>query len=543
MEQKQAKALQRPGSFNPEAPTFSPTAAETSMSTGPAGPTPPTSPRRKPNMPDMFDHSPFRPTRDLRPNYQGYEEVNAVRMPSELPDQKEMPLDSLQEMLRDHHIALNQDRSNAGFRSGLARDSINNSVLYPPLNLLSTERLRSDSNTPGLDELSAGLGLPGIRRSGTNVDLPSRSHKSRDSETLSEGLFAQYLHGKSISTDDLANLPRGNKGYIQDMHFGERADEGCQSIKLVAPPPGFTGERPRKIFAEERSSVDSVAMNSPVQHVPAGPLAFGHPRYSSDLQSFNHAQHHGHSRGPSRHYRPCALTRSRRTDQGPEPSHADIYPDDASFMPHRPSYQPDATSVFQGYISDVPSARQFQTEAAVDWPTPAEVYRQKPGSPTRRSVFARNVPIMQNRAPEHWSPPPASSMSQYMQQFGQPSHPLALKFPPPVPSPSPPFSIFASHYTPTHADIHEPDAEMECLLAILPDIFDLNLPEMPSDERPLTPGQTDGTRYGMDLNGIGMGDRWNCPDVLEGEPFRVRPRNHDGWGGWQWAIDRGWGNE
>ncbi|KAL1798892.1 hypothetical protein ACET3X_002929 [Alternaria dauci] len=560
MEQKRPKMSPRSGSFNPEAPTFSPTIVETSISAGPAGSTPPTSPRQRAEVPDLFDEdSPFRPSRDMRPNYQGYEEINAVRMPKKRPVQKSMPLNSLQEMLRgetstitmpishadmiDHHITLDQDRPGADFRSSFSRDPSNSAMAYAPPSLFSAQRLRSDSNAPGVDELSAGLGLPSIQKKGTDVDSPARSHKSRDSEVLPQGLCAQYMNGKSVLPGDVTNTPRGLKDRGHDMNSGERAGGVRQSMKLVPPPPGFTGERPRRIIAEERSSVKPVATESPVRQVSTGPAAPGQLRPLSNLQPINHAQHHRHARGPSRPYHLRAPPRARRTDQGPEPSNADIYPDDASFMPRRPSYQPEPSSFLQGYVLDVPSTRQFRAEDAVVWPTPAEVYRQKLDSPPRHSVFARNTSFIENREPERWSPPAASSMSQYMLQFGQPSHPLALRFSPPAPSPSPPFDIFAGHYPPTYDDIHETDAEIECLLAILPDIFDLDLPEMPCDERPLTPGQTDGTRYGLAFHGIGIGDRWNCPDVREGEPFRVRPRDHEGWGGWQWAIDNGWGNE
>ncbi|KAF7680732.1 hypothetical protein GT037_002383 [Alternaria burnsii] len=561
MEQNQPQISRRSGSFNPEAPTFSPTTAETSMFTGPSGPTPPTSPRQKAKMSDTFDgksstasysphktdlcaeDSPFRPARDMRPNYQGYEEVNAVRMPRKLPNQKDMPLNSLQEMLRYHHLALNQDQPSADFRSNFSEESSNFAMAYAANSPFFTRRHRSDSNAPGVDELSAGLGLPSIQKRVTNVDSPTRSHKSRGSEVLPQDLFAQYMDGKSVLLDDVVNTPRGLKGDGRDMYSVERAGVERQPTRLVSPPPGFTGERPRRVFAEEHSSVNPVATESPVRQTPTGPAGLRQLRRISDLNSVNHAQYHGHIRGPSRHYRPRALPRVKRTDQGPEPSDADIYPDDANFIPRRPPYQPESAGSLPSYIMDMPSTRQVHAEDIMVWPTPAEVYRQKLGSSPRRSVFARNAPLTQNGAPEHWSPPAASSMSQYMLQFGEPSHPLALRFSPPAPSPSPPFDIFAGHYPPTYADIHEIDAEMECLLAILPDIFDLDLPELPCDERPLTPGQTDGSRYGMQFHGIGLGDRWNCPSVREGEPFRVRPRDHDGWGGWQWAIDKGWGNE
>jgi hypothetical protein len=81
-----------------------------------------------------------------------------------------------------------------------------------------------------------------------------------------------------------------------------------------------------------------------------------------------------------------------------------------------------------------------------------------------------------------------------------------------------------------------PDPSIDTLIRF--GAFDL-LPE----ERPLTPMQESGKRYGMNFFGIGLGDDWVPPAAGENEPFRVRPRDHEGWGGWEWAIKKGWGNE
>ncbi|KAI4660045.1 uncharacterized protein J4E79_005847 [Alternaria viburni] len=560
MEQKQPRASRRSVSFNPEAPTFSPTAAETSMSTGIAGPTPPTSPRQKSKMRDVFDEdSPFRPTRDLRPNYQGYEELKFGESSRKPLKQQDMPLDSLQEMLQDHHITVNRERPGAISRRNLTGNSINS-----PRGLLPGQRLNPDSKAPDVGELSAGLSPPGIKNETTNVDSSARFLQSHRSEGLSEGVLgkligraldkpltaidlAHYLKGKDASQDDAAKPPLRRKSYIQDR-YPERADEERQSTKVVPAPPGFMGERPRRIFAEERSSINPVVMQAPLQQVPTGPAGFGQPRRFSNLQTPNWPSRRDHvpelsSPGDYRP-RPRALTRTKRTDQGPEPSHADIYPDDANFMPRRPSYQAEPTERFQGFMPAPLPERPFHAENTVVWPTPAEMHAQKPNNQQRRSGFPRHVPAFESPAPVvRWSPPEPSSMAHYMQQFGEPSHPFAFTFPAPAPSVTPPFDIFENHHAPTYADIHETDAEMECLLGILPDLFDLDLPEMPSDARPLTPGQNDGTRYGLKYYGIGLGDTWACPAAREDEPFRVRPRDHDGWGGWQWAIDKGWGNE
>jgi hypothetical protein len=46
------------------------------------------------------EDSPFRPAKSMRPSYQGHEEGDVPRLPRALPDQKAMPLEELQKMLR-----------------------------------------------------------------------------------------------------------------------------------------------------------------------------------------------------------------------------------------------------------------------------------------------------------------------------------------------------------------------------------------------------------------------------------------------------------
>jgi hypothetical protein len=73
--------------------------------------------------------------------------------------------------------------------------------------------------------------------------------------------------------------------------------------------------------------------------------------------------------------------------------------------------------------------------------------------------------------------------------------------------------------------------------------------DLVGDNRSLTPDQENGKRYGMQYNGLGIGDDWQLAPVARSgsyenvEAFRVRPRNHEGWGGWEWAVRRGWADE
>ncbi|EMD90687.1 hypothetical protein COCC4DRAFT_186460 [Bipolaris maydis ATCC 48331] len=205
-------------------------------------------------------------------------------------------------------------------------------------------------------------------------------------------------------------------------------------------------------------------------------LAFRHPRRFSDLQSAVQAlqqKSHANRLPPKRVIRPRATTRTKRSDQGPEPSSADIYPDDAPYpSTRRPSYVPDPTLVFHDYSSH---GRSFKPQDTTSWPTPAEVYSENP-----------------IQGPAH----PSSSAKEDTE---------------------PGFDLFKDHYYPTDADIHEPDAEIDALLKAIPHLLDLHVPELKCDSCPLTPGQTDGSRYGMRFHGIGLGDRWMGPD-LSGDP-------------------------
>jgi hypothetical protein len=59
------------------------------------------------------------------------------------------------------------------------------------------------------------------------------------------------------------------------------------------------------------------------------------------------------------------------------------------------------------------------------------------------------------------------------------------------------------------------------------------------ESRPMSPAQLDGSRYGMRFWGIGIGDSWDPETVAPETKFRVRPREHEGWGGWEWVKEHG----
>ncbi|KAF2250767.1 hypothetical protein BU26DRAFT_269796 [Trematosphaeria pertusa] len=322
--------------------------------------------------------------------------------------------------------------------------------------------------------------------------------------------------------------------------------------------------------------------------------------------------------------------RTKRMDQGPLPSSADIYPDDAS-PPAAPL--PRAGMLYENaYLGR--ELEQDQQEDALrvedhaEWPTPAEVFkadrpagsarmRQKaPTQPTpvRQAAPAQPAPTrqvaptqlapMRQAAPAHHAPMQLP-MRQVVPTQPAPIRQAAPAHHAPMLQTAPAYHALMRQVAPTQPDLmrqaapayhalmrqvaptqHAPmrqDALMQPAATRQdmpirpgpetyalggqepisgeapssynpsparnpsPSISDLvnagRTDELVCDRRSLTPGQKDGTRYGVMLNGIGMGHSWAPPAASESEPFRVRPRNHEGWGSWEWAIRTGWADE
>jgi hypothetical protein len=399
---------------------------------------------------------------------------------------------------------------------------------------------RSESNftVPDVDELSASLGLPGAKKIPTVQESPARSHTSVGSQQkIPSGDFYSKLltraQGTPLTADSLAHMLRSRSESSEEtvraprapqdpfVEHGSPAHELGQTVKVVRAPPGFGNQRPRMVAVEEEQMMPS----SPSSMLPnfqqmssntssmllnlqqtAQPSYLQHHRPSIGQSSAPFQQQHPHRSSNGR--RPRGYTRPKRTDQGPEPSAADIYPDDAHWTPSEPIRQYFAPLPYPPPQQQHQQQPRLQEQSATSWPTPAEVY-------------------MQN------SQPPAVAHSR--QKF-----------------PAQPFNVFEGHVAPSEADKSASDEEVCTLLDQLPDptidtLLHFGAMDLLAEERPLTPLQTTGSRYGLQFNGIGLGDPWK-PAVAparhgwdNSEPFRVRPRDHEGWGGWVWGMRKGWG--
>jgi len=392
-----------------------------------------------------------------------------------------------------------------------------------PFQMYSPYVPESNFAVPDLEELSASLGLPGAKKPVNVTESPAHSQASLGSDAI-PGIYSKLLsraQDTPLTADSLARMLKSrsesSEETVKAAHErrdpfavrGSPADEAGQALKVVRAPPGFGDQTPRMVKVEEEQVPSGPATSQ--MNVNAGPSSYLMSHGPSIGQSSTPFQQQQHARQPSSRRRPRGHPRPKRTDQGPEPSAADIYPDDANWMPAAPA------QVHRGYFAPPPPqvAPPYQPKLPVQvrnsWPTPAEVYM--------------------HREPQ----PPQVAHS--------PQKPDAQTF-----------NLFEGHVAPSPEDMNAADDEVLTLLDQLPEpridtLIQFGAFDLIGDERPLSPLQQDGKRYGVNYYGIGIGDEWKPPAVPKGASwdkpaqFRVRPRDHVGWGGWGWGIKNGWADE
>jgi hypothetical protein len=176
------------------------------------------------------------------------------------------------------------------------------------------------------------------------------------------------------------------------------------------------------------------------------------------------------------------------------PSAADIYPDDAHWAPTAPLYE-----TTQDYVSYQEPHQALEAPRMVvtnpfNWPPPAQVYAPEP-PPTLTDIYEADADVLG-----------------LMNELPAPSLCTLAKL----------------------GNTHDLRAASE---------FDLECKGFDGDERALTPGQEDGSRYGIRFWGIGFGDSWELRKIGNLEQGmlggRLRPREYEGWDGTRWALAKG----
>ncbi|KAF2628483.1 hypothetical protein BU25DRAFT_490607 [Macroventuria anomochaeta] len=491
MERSISVLRQRTTSFNPEAaafnPVFSSPVPQDAAPVPTTSPTPPQVPDSAFPMAPMFNYSPFHAAGSMRSLYRRDPLTPApVRLEDFLsPDvqalvKKLEEHPDVQEIRAPHTPALETTQAVEVIAS--PRPSL------PPFTFPEPQP-QPDYVAVDINELSAGLGLPAMKVDPNDEASPAASHKSRLSQAHPGALYGKLIGwalDKPLTAKGLADFLQN-----QDLHTPSEppASTSVSPTRTVVHGNTETTRAEPEVKSTQEGDVPNshrVAIPAPTETItiPRGPSAFQHQRRRSSASS---ASYRHHMRIPSNRRYPRRTSRAKRMDQGPMPSAADIYPDDAHWTPSAPIYE---GLDYMAYNDQPAEQPQVIVDNVFNWPPPAQVYKPEL-APTVADIDAADIDV------------------------------LALM-----------------------NELPEPSLDTLAKLDSSRDLRSATAFDLPCDERALTPAQLDGSRYGMRFYGIGYGDQWDLPKMGylgETEPFRVRPMDHAGWGGWEWALRKGWG--
>lgn len=353
---------------------------------------------------------------------------------------------------------------------------------FPP------QQPQADYSSVDINELSVGLGLPTLNVDAKDDASPAASNRSRNSQAHPGALYGKLIGwalNKPLTAKGLAEYLQS-----QDSHHPNEPPSPTsilpnmtivhQDARPVLPKRATEPTRKTNMYDLSRAHVLG---STQAVATPKGPSALHHQhrRSSNSSTSYQH-----HVRNPSSRKQPRRTSRAKRMDQGPMPSAADIYPDDTDWTLPAPIYE---GIDYMAYNNQPFERPEMVVDNIFDWPPPAQAYKPGP-APTKADIDAADDDV------------------------------LSLVREIPEPSLATIVNLGASLHWNVSTGLG-----------------------LPCETRPLTPAQVDGTRYGMRFYGLAYGDQWELSkvgDFCDSESFRVRPREHDGWGGWEWALRKGW---
>ncbi|KAF3048483.1 hypothetical protein E8E11_009347 [Didymella keratinophila] len=381
----------------------------------------------------------------------------------------------------------------------------------PPFTFLERAPKPQPAYAPvDINELSAGLGLPSAKAEINEETLTIESYESEVPQAHSGALYGKLI---GLALDKPLNA-KGLAEFLQKqdvgapLHSPKRGGTRRTPILAEHNPSETTPTKSRlpssrEILDHLRGSARDAKTPTPCRvAIPSPPETITRTKRRDSAAHHQHRRNSSatsyrqHNRVPSHRY-PRRTSRAKRSDQGPMPSAADIYPDDAHWTPSAPLYETAHDYVSYQEPQQAPEPPHIVVANPFDWPPPAQVYAPE-APPTLTDIYEADAEVL-----ELMNQLPAPSLST-LAKLGN-----------------------------TH-DIRTTST------------FGLESAGLKGDERALTPGQEDGSRYGIRFWGIGFGDSWDLPRIGEleegmfgGEAFRVRPREHEGWGGLQWALAKG----
>ncbi|KZM24194.1 uncharacterized protein EKO05_0007789 [Ascochyta rabiei] len=491
MERSIPALQQRTTSFNPEAATFSPvvsspileiTESLSAISSTVAQATTPVFP-----IAPMFNYSLFQAYESM---HSLYRRDHLTPAPVRLEEFLTPDTQALVRKLEEHpDIQEIQAPHSQTQETPQSTQAVAGTTTKLPLFTFPTRQPQSDYSAVDVNELSAGLGLPALKVDAHDETCSVVSQRSRRSQANPGALYGKLIGwalDKPLTAKGLAEFlqnPDSNSPSVAPAaaSLSSTTTTIRQTTGATHSPSSF--DPTQKLDNARTTFWADTEAPTRTTNAPKGSSAFQHQhrRSSNSSASFRH-----HTRDTSNRRYSRRASRAKRMDQGPMPSAADIYPEDANWTPYAPIHEGADYMSHHGQAFEQP---RVIVDNTFNWPTPAQVYRPEP-APTTADIDDADTDV------------------------------LALMGELPVPS----LSTLEN-------------------LGVLQDSNDFPSLDSPCDSRALTPAQFDGSRYGMKFHGIALGDEWELPKFggfAKTESFRVRPREHDGWGGWEWALRKGW---
>ena len=376
----------------------------------------------------------------------------------------------------------NQDTARSPFEHAVPSNTMNKATNQPPQMIVHPKISGLKFSAIDISELNNSLGL-----SSPNLPpdvLPTHSQTSRAVPSLPEAygnLIGRALD-KPLTADELAGYLKSNAtvssnettaapGFSLGITTSSNlpGQEIGYGSKLLWPPPGLGHHNPRETLDED--AFLGLAFTLQSRHIPTGPRASSIPQNIYQYEATNPVRQC--TNPPLSRRRQRAIARTKRLDQGPEPSVADIYPDDANWVPsHRPFDARDRLDIRPSLAPQISAPRDLQVENDIDWPTPAEV--------SHRAIVGE----------------------------------------PPISKPLVSFNLFENHVPPTAADMNAFDADVIFVVdnistEMMNTWFDLE--PMSSESGQALKPLLRVNKYGLEFYGVGLGDSWNPPKPTHSE--------------------------
>ncbi|KAF2710254.1 hypothetical protein K504DRAFT_255167 [Pleomassaria siparia CBS 279.74] len=453
------------------------------------------------------------------------------------------------------------------------------------------------------------------------LDVPVSDDRKSSRRFLVAGTDTNRRTGITHGLSGMGNIPKGPKAMNGHSRIKQRQAHVSHVSEEAAVPAGY-------LSAFRTTQAATLPNNTPLlngqpthctspQVQPGGyhnrptvPIGSQLPSQycNTDTQlrrpSTANSVHRSGTRARGRRPRSRVHTRSKRSDQGPMPSEADIYPDDAGFGQRAtqvaPYHSPPPKYGHVGYVGQtgkgfalpgnqtygdvyppLPSRRAsgpavsalsehlreqaahiaavakgeeqrvrdeaahrkaFEDEELCYQMAAVAQGRERDEAAYRKAVEEEEIHYQETAC---WTTEQNGICYEEFLELAQRegTTPWNVMAPPQIlHHPSPTRLIIPDFLLETTSPVYDRGGEDSELVSPRTILGHTSTPTsgIVPDERPMSPGQESGSRYGLRFWSIGLSDEWCPPKVEKGTKFRVRPLEHAGWGGQEWAGANGW---